>query len=288
MDSGNGIITLLRRGLRCTLISWGLLASPLASAGVIAVAEANVSITLAVATLNGSNVDLTDLDLSLTFSSVETQTISGEASGFAQATSTLTAADPNHLVIGDSLNINAIASGNAQNGGSFIFASDGEWFLSITNNSDISRSLLVVFDVVNSLTGEILLDNPKPAPIPGTGGVGPGGIGVGGSVGTGTGGTTTVDDSEFDTGSLSSRFSGNNVSVIGTGGSSTGTDPDTLQVSFFVSDLAAHTSKIFASEPVEVGVAGRAAVNAIPETPTLLLLMCGMPLLLAQRSRYKP
>jgi hypothetical protein len=308
MDIEKGIITLLRRGLACILFTCGLLASPLASAGIIAVAEADVTITLAAATFNGDNVGLTGLDLSLTFSSVETQTTTGQASGSAQATSTLSVANPNSLAIGDSLRVVSSASGNAQNGGSFVFESDGDWVLSITNNSGTERSLLLRFDLVYAVTTDFLADNPQPAGsggTGGTGGIGVGGIGVGGSVGTGGGGTTTStgSSSEFDVVSASGSLAEQNLSGTGTIGSTsdhnvrdgtvgslglpTDIDPGSRQVFFSVSGLAANSTTVFRSEPVFVRVSGTAAVNAIPETPTLLLLMCGMPVLLLRRFRYK-
>jgi len=282
MDEREGIIRSATRGVAGTLAACALLASPVASAGVIATAEADVTITLTAARLNGSDVDITDLDFELLFTSTETETLGGQASGSAQATSTLSAADPGHLVIDDSLRVQASASGQAENGGSFFLESDGEWALRITNNDSIARSVSVILDLAFSLVRDIVLDNPQPPPSTGGGGLPP--IGTGGNVGPGGGTGASGSSDEFDRGSATTDVGGDNVS--GTGGGSSA-PANTRQVIFNVVNLAAgDTLTMDPAEPVLVRVTGTAAVTAVPEAPALWLMLGAAPLvLLRSRSR---
>lgn len=270
----------MTRGIAGAFAACAMLASPVASAGIMASAEADETITLTGATLNGSDVDLTLLDVELLFSSVETTTLTGQASGSVEATSTLSAADPSHLVIGDSLRVQASASGQAQNGGSFFLESDGAWHLRITNNDSVARDVALILDLDFLLTTSRFADNPPPPPsLP------PGGIGTGGSVGIGTGGTggSSSAGDEFDRVSASGDLGGGNVSSTG-GGSST--PVNTRQVVFTFVGLAPGTTLTTLAEPVEVRVSGTAAVTAVPEPPVLWLMLAAAPLMLRARTRH--
>ena len=131
-----------RHGLAVLAVTIGLMASPVAPAGVVAVSEADVTITVtSISDFDDPlNTDFSDLFISASFSSTETEALNGSATGFASASSTLNAAVPGQLALGDSLHIAAIASGEAGDGGSFRLESDGRWVFTIENRASSVRA----------------------------------------------------------------------------------------------------------------------------------------------------